>query len=492
MAMELDDLIKQRQDKLKLFKEKGIELYPTKFSRSHLIHEVVDNFKEAMRVSLAGRLVAKRKHGKACFCDLRDQSSKIQLYIKQDIVGEDSFKLFENFDVGDFIGVEGEVFKTHTGELTVKVEKLTLLSKSLRPLPEKWHGLKDVQIRYRQRYLDLVSNEDVRKVFQMRSKIVSFIRTFLDKKGFMEVETPMMHYIAGGAAGKPFRTYHEELKMDLYLRIAPELYLKRLLVGGFEKVYEINRSFRNEGVSTTHNPEFTMLELYSAYDNFEDMMVLCQELFSSCAKELLGTTKLIFQDHEIDFAGDWKRVSFAQIVKERFDIVPEDDVKTMLKKLNNKGKNIKEERLSRMQVVRIVEEFLQEGHSNQPVFLTDYFSIMCPLAKNKKDNPLLSERFELFMGGMEVANAYSELNDPIEQKARFLEEIGEETEKKQLDEDYVNALEHGMPPAGGLGVGIDRLAMIFLNQPSIRDVILFPLLRQEQEQEQDQENKEDK
>jgi len=484
MVMELNEIIKQRKDKLKLFKDKGIETYPHKFSRTHLISDLLNNFKEGQEATIAGRLMAKRAHGKACFCDLRDQSGKIQLYLKSDIVGQENFLLFQDLDIGDFVGIKGSTFKTHTGEATVKVDNFTLLSKSLRPLPEKWHGLKDVQIRYRQRYLDLIANEDVKQVFLMRSKIVSHIRSFLDSKGFIEVETPMMHYIPGGAAGKPFKTYHNELDMDLYLRIAPELYLKRLLVGGFEKVYEINRNFRNEGLSTRHNPEFTMLELYSAYDNYEDMMNLCQELIANCAKEILGKTTLTFNGKEINLLGDWQKYSFAEMVKNKFGIVPEDDVKTMLNKLKEKGREIKEEKLSRMQIVRIIEEFLQEGQSSLPVFFTDYFSILCPLAKNKKDNPLISERFELFMGGMEVANAYSELNDPLEQRSRFIEEIKDEKDKKDLDEDYVTALEYGMPPAGGLGIGIDRLVMIFLDQPSIRDVVLFPLLRLEKEKEE--------
>jgi len=484
MAMELNEIIKQRKDKLKLFKDKGIETYPHKFSRTHLISELLGNFQENQQVIIAGRLIAKRAHGKACFCDLKDQSAKVQLYVKKDIVGDDNFSLFQELDIGDFLGINGAMFKTHTGEVTVKVEGFVLLSKSLRPLPEKWHGLKDIQIRYRQRYIDLISNEDVQKVFLMRSKIVSWIRNFLDKKGFIEVETPMMHYIPGGAAGKPFKTHHNELDMDLYLRIAPELYLKRLLVGGFEKVYEINRSFRNEGISTRHNPEFTMLELYSAYDNYEDMMSLCQELIANCAKEILSKTTLTFAGKEISLSGKWQTRSFAEAVNEKFGIDAGDDVKTMLKKLKAKGREIKEEKLSRMQIVRIIEEFLQEDQSALPVFFTDYFSILCPLAKNKKENPLLSERFELFMGGMEVANAYSELNDPIEQRSRFMEEIRDEKDKKELDEDYVTALEYGMPPAGGLGIGIDRLAMIFLDQPSIRDVVLFPLLRLEKDKEE--------
>lgn len=479
MVMEMDDIIRKRIDKLKLFKDKGIELYSNKFLRSHSTADLVNNFKEGDKVSIAGRITAKRTHGKASFCDLKDQSGKVQLYIKSDIVGQENFLLFQELDIGDIIGVSGELFKTHTGQITVNVGDFKLLSKSLRPLPEKWHGLKDIQIRYRNRHLDLIANEKIKEVFLMRSKIIAHIRDFLDKNGFIEVETPMMHYIPGGAAGKPFVTFHSELNMELYLRIAPELYLKRLLVGGFEKVYEINRSFRNEGISTKHNPEFTMLEVYSAYDNYEDMMKLCQELIVNCAKEVLGKTKLVFDEKEIDLSSEWQIRSFAKSVKDKFGILPEDDVKTMIKKLNEKGRDIKEEKLSRMQIVRIIEEFLQEDQSASPVFFIDYFSVLCPLAKNKKDNPLLSERFELFIGGMEVANAYSELNDPIEQRNRFIQEIKEEKEKKEVDQDYVNALEYGMPPAGGLGIGIDRLAMIFLNQPSIRDVILFPLLRPE-------------
>jgi len=482
--MELDDIRQQRMDKLNSLKEKGIELYPNKFSRTHSIAQLADDFKESERVVIAGRLTAMRAHGKACFCDLKDNQAKIQLYVRNDFVGQEQFDIFKEFDVGDFIGVTGELFKTHSGEKTVKVEKVVLLAKALLPLPEKWHGLKDIQIRYRQRYLDLIASDKVREVFLLRSKIIACIRNVLDAKGFIEVETPMMHQIPGGAAGKPFTTFHNELDMSLYLRIAPELYLKRLLVGGFEKVYEINRSFRNEGISTRHNPEFTMLELYSAYDNYQDMMDLCQEIITQCAKKILGTTKLVYGEREIDLESQWQRYSFADIVKERFGIVPEDDAQTMVEKLKAKGREIKDQRLSRMQIVRIVEDFLQEGHGAAPVFFTDYFSILCPLAKNKKDNPLISERFELFLGGMEVANAYSELNNPVEQRSRFVLEKKEEADSQTIDEDYVTALEYGMPPAGGLGIGIDRLVMVLLNQPSIRDVILFPLLRPEKSQEE--------
>jgi len=356
------------------------------------------------------------------------------------------------------------------------VERFVLLAKSLRPLPEKWHGLKDVETRYRQRHIDLIANPQVREVFLQRSRLVAVLRAFLTGRGFLEVETPMMHPIAGGAAGRPFKTHHNEYDADLYLRIAPELYLKRLIVGGFEKIFEINRSFRNEGVSTRHNPEFTMLELYQAYGDVEDMMRLTQDIFVHAAQEVFGRLDFTYQGKTVDLTPPWPRRSFAEAVKERFDIGPEDDAATMVAKLKKKGRPV-EERLTRSQIVRIVEESLTAAGSRKPVFFTDYFSILCPLAKNRKDAPALSERFELYIAGMEVANAYSELNDPQEQRQRLLREIKEDTKAGRLDEDFVQALEMGMPPTGGLGIGIDRMAMIFLDQPSIRDVILFPLLR---------------
>ena len=360
------------------------------------------------------------------------------------------------------------------------------MAKSLRPLPEKWHGLKDVQIRYRKRYVDLISSPEVKDIFVMRSKIVASIRAFLNQKGFLEVETPMMHTIPGGAAGRPFKTHHNEYGMELFLRIAPELYLKRLIVGGFEKIYEINRSFRNEGVSTRHNPEFTMLELYAAYCDYQDMMNITEEIFVYIARTVLGKTLLEYQGKTIDLTPPWPRRSFAQAVKEKFDINPDDEAAVMIAKLKKNGRAV-EDRLSRSQIVKMVEDILQEDAPTQPVFFTDYFSILCPLAKNKKDNPLISERFELYVAGMEVANAYSELNDPLEQRQRFQEELKEEAAASRcLDEDFVEALEYGMPPTGGLGIGIDRLLMLFLNQSSIRDVILFPLLRPEKDNSPEQ------
>jgi lysyl-tRNA synthetase class 2 len=428
--------------------------------------------------------LAKSLHVKVVFLDLKDSTGKAQLYIKKDFVGSDVFGALGDLDIADFIWVKGEFFKTHTGEPTLKVEEVAVLSKALRSLPEKWHGLKDIQLRYRQRYLDLISNEDVKKVFLSRARVIKAVRDFLDAKGFLEVETPMMHNIAGGAAGRPFKTRHNEYNLDLYLRIAPELYLKRLLVGGLDKVYEINRSFRNEGVSTKHNPEFTMLEVYCAYADYEDMMRLCQDLIVSVTRGVLGATTFAYQGKSVDLGSAWQRLSFAQMVKEEFDIDPSDEAQVMLKKLQDKGYAQDKKKLTRSQVAKVIEDILEQGMAVNPIFVTDYFTNLCPLAKTKKDNPLISERFELYIAGLEVGNAYTELNDPIEQAMRFQEEIKEldPDERKVVDEDYLLALEHGMPPAGGLGIGIDRLVMLFTDQPSIRDVILFPLLRpQEQE-----------
>lgn len=480
--METNDILQERKNKLKLLEEKGIRPFGGKRLDGILsIAEVLSNFKETQKATVAGRMLAKREHGKVIFFDIRDELSKIQVYVKEDILGKDNFQLYSMLDIGDLLLVEGELFKTKTGEPTIKAEKISLSAKSLRPLPEKWHGLKDVEIRYRQRYLDLLSNPEIRDVFIKRSKIISALRHFLDDKGYLEVETPMMHSIPGGAAGRPFKTRHNEYDIDLYLRIAPELYLKRLLVGGFERVYEINRSFRNEGVSTKHNPEFTMLEVYTAYSDCEGQMALVKDLIIEAAKSFSDSLKFEFNGRQIDLAGEWKRYSFAQVVKEKFGIVPEDSAEVMLSKLQAKGKAQTEKKLSRSQAVKIVEDLLTEEQDFSPTFFTDYFSILCPLAKNKSDNPLLSERFELFIAGIEVANAYSELNDPIEQRKRFEEEINEAQDgapqTRVIDEDFINALEYGMPPAGGLGIGIDRLIMILTGQPSIRDVILFPLLR---------------
>jgi len=487
--MELNEIIQQRLDKLDAFRRAGMEPFGFRFERTGPIASVTADFKEGLKVKLAGRLFARRKHGKVCFADLRDEQGRIQLCSRQaDPLDEAAYELFNKLDIGDIIGVEGETFKTNTGEPTVKVERFVLLAKSLRPLPEKWHGLKDVETRYRRRYIDLIANPQVREVFLQRSRLVVCIRSFLTARGFLEVETPMMHPIAGGAAGRPFTTHHNEYDTDLYLRIAPELYLKRLIVGGFEKIFEINRSFRNEGVSTRHNPEFTMLELYQAYGDVTDMMRLTEEIFVHVAREVFGRLDFTYQGRPVDLTPPWPRRSFAEAVKEQFDIEPDDDAPTMAAKLKERGRPL-EERLTRSQIVRIVEEILSADVPRQPVFFTDYFSVLCPLAKNKKDAPALSERFELYIAGMEVANAYSELNDPQEQRQRFLQEIQEDAKAgRRLDEDFVQALEMGMPPTGGLGIGIDRMAMIFLDQPSIRDVILFPLLRPQAEKDDEGED----
>jgi lysyl-tRNA synthetase class 2 len=477
--MEVNEIIQQRKAKLEVLQSQGIAVYDKPFPNRLDIGEIVSNFQEGKKVSICGRLIAKRLHGKVIFADLRDSTGKLQLYIKADFIGPEKFSLLENIEIADFISVTGELFKTHTDELTVKVTEFVILSKALRPLPEKWHGLKDIELRYRQRYLDLISNPEVKKVFIWRSQIIRAIRNSLDERGFLEVETPMMQSIPGGAAGRPFKTHHNEYDLDLYLRIAPELYLKRLLVAGLDKVYEINRSFRNEGVSIKHNPEFTMLEVYAAFANYEQMMHLCESLIVSVAQEVFGKMNFVYQGKQIDLTPPWKRISFVELVKEKFGILPEDKEDAMLEKLKAKGFAKDKEVLSRTQINKIIEDTLEQDMNVNPTFVTDYFTILCPLAKTKKDEPFISERFELFIAGMEVANAYSELNDPLEQRKRFEEEIRntQESGNKVVDEDYVLALEHGMPNAGGLGIGIDRLTMVFTDQPSIRDVILFPLLR---------------
>ncbi|TRZ95474.1 lysine--tRNA ligase [bacterium] len=479
--MELNELIEQRKAKAASLQAKGVAVYPSDIPKHQDIAEVLADFLEAKKVSICGRIMARRIHGKVVFIDLRDSTGRIQLYIKADIIGQERFGLLDDIDLADFIAVSGELFKTHTNEPTVKVEDLTILSKALRPLPEKWHGLKDVDSRYRQRYLDLISSPEVKKVFLLRSKIIKGIRDFLDSRGFLEVETPMMHDVAGGAAGRPFKTYHNEYGLELYLRIAPELYLKRLLVGGLDKVYEINRSFRNEGVSARHNPEFTMLEVYQAYANYKDMMRLSKDLIIQVAWGVLGSRQFVYQGRDIDLAAPWPERSFAALVEEKFGIDPSDKTDLMLKKLQDHGFAQGRQKLTRSQIAKIIEDLLEQDMNLGPTFVTDYFTDLCPLAKTNKDNPLLSERFELYIAGLEVGNAYSELNDPLEQRSRFEEEIKglSSEEKKKLDQDYILALEHGMPPAGGLGIGIDRLVMLFTDQPSIREVILFPLLRPE-------------
>ncbi|MCK5259613.1 MAG: lysine--tRNA ligase [Candidatus Omnitrophica bacterium] len=478
--MEVDEIRRVRLDKLKKLKDHGIAPYGMRFDRTSSISDVLQSFGEEKEVTIAGRLMASRSHGKVIFADLEDQSGKIQLFIKVQQVTANGFEIVKALDIGDIIGIKGTLFITKTGQQSVRVAEITVLSKSLLSLPEKWHGLKDVEIRYRQRYVDLIANKEVKEIFIKRSKIVTYIRAFLDKLGFLEVETPMLQPMAGGARGRPFKSQHNAYDMDVFLRIAPELYLKRLLVGGLERVYEINRNFRNEGVSTRHNPEFTMLEVYQAYGDYEDMMKLTEDLVSSLAKEIAGSYKVNYQGKEIDFSPPWERRSFAQVVKDKFDINPEDDAKTMLDKVKaHKNQKVKIDTLTRSAVMKIVEDMLEEEEIINPVFFTDYFTFLCPLAKTSPENKAISQRFEVFISGMEVGNAYSELNDAQEQRQRLQEDLDDdvETGNRCVDEDFLNALEYGMPPAGGLGIGIDRLVMILTNAPSIRDVILFPLMK---------------
>jgi len=449
----------------------------TSFPKSSYIKDILDNFQENKEVSSAGRIIAKREHGKSSFAHISDALGRIQIYLRKDTL-KDSYELFRKLDIGDIIGIEGNLFRTKTGEPTIFVKRLVLLSKSLRPLPEKWHGLKDTEMRYRRRYLDLISNPKSSDVFWNRSLIINFIRNFFQDKGYIEVETPMLQSIPGGASGAPFVTHHNSLDIDVYLRIAPELYLKRLLVGGFDKVFEINRNFRNEGISVRHSPEFTMLEAYCAYRDYEYMMKVCEDLLSSVVKKLYSSFILEYQGKKIDFTPPWPKVSFARLFKEEFDINPEDSQDEVLNKICKKL-NLSSDGLSRTQIINITEELIEKNYPvDKPAFVVDFFSWTAPLAKSKKDNPYILERFELFIGGMEVANSYSELNDPIEQRRRLLEQLKVEEElPKKVDEDFLESLEYGMPPAAGLGIGIDRLMMLFLDRPSIRDVILFPLLK---------------
>lgn len=478
--MEIDEIKQIRIQKLNALREKGLNPYGGRITGLEAIANVLGGFAEEKPAFTAGRVMAMRDHGKVFFADLMDQTGRIQLFFKESVLGAEQWSVFKLLDIGDIICAQGKLFTTKMGQQSLRVETFSILSKSLMCLPEKWHGLKDVDIRYRQRYVDMIANPEVRDVFIKRSRIVSYIRNFLDTRKFLEVETPMLQTMAGGARGRPFQSKHNAYNMDVFLRIAPELYLKRLLVGGLDRVYEINRNFRNEGVSTRHNPEFTMLELYQAYGDMQDMMDITETLISSLAKEITGDYKVKFRDHVIDFTTPWKRVSFAGLIKEKFDINPEDSAEVMLEKVKAlRPGHYKLDRLTKSAIMKIVEEVLDEDATMDPVFFTDYFTFLCPLAKTDPANPALSKRFEFFIAGMEVGNAYSELNDPQEQKARFLEDLHDDTETgmRNIDEDFVRALEYGMPPAGGLGIGIDRLVMLLTDSPSIRDVILFPLMK---------------
>ncbi len=471
--------------KVQELRELGVDPYGVPFQKEQVIHDIrldpEHYIDQDVTVRIAGRIMAFRRHGKAIFADLQDRSGKIQIYVKKDTIGEEPFEIFKSLDVGDVIGLEGKVFKTHTGELTVVAESYILLSKCLHPLPEKWHGLKEVEVRYRKRYLDLIMNPEVRGVFQIRSRVLGELRSFLDKRGFLEVETPMMQLIPGGALARPFVTYHNALGIDLYLRIAPELFLKRLIVGGMEKVYEINRSFRNEGISIHHNPEFTMLELYQAYGNYETMMNLCEEMVLSVVHSILGTYHVQYQGMDIDFTPPWKRLNLREMIKKEGGIdIFHDSLETMYNRGKAAGLNC-DESWDRGKYVNEFLDIFVQPHLVNPTFVLEYPVEISPLAKAKKDDPLVAERFEFFIGKEELGNAYSELNDPFEQKKRFLDQVKKrehgDVEAHLIDEDYIEALEYGMPPTGGLGVGIDRLVMLLTNSPSIREVIFFPILR---------------
>ena len=434
---------------------------------------------------LAGRITAMRSMGRAIFLDIKDGSGKVQAYLRQDAVGEEKYSLLQDFDIGDFIGVEGLLFKTRTGEITIKASDFMMLSKSLQPLPEKWHGLADVEKRYRQRYLDLLSNEQVRRTFEMRGRTISAMRRFLEERGFIEVETPVLQSFAGGALARPFVTHHHALNRGLYLRIATELHLKRLIIGGFDRVYEIGRVFRNEGISTKHNPEFTTLESYQAYADYHDVMEMVEQMVSFIAKEVLGTTKISFGGLTVDLSPPWRRLTLRDAIKERsgidFEAFP--DASALAAGIRETGLSV-DEGLSWGKLVDYLLSHTVEPNLIQPTFLMDYPVELSPLAKRKPGGDHLVERFEAFAGGMEIANAFSELNDPLEQRERFKEQeriralFGDE-EAERIDEDFLLALEHGMPPTGGLGMGIDRLVMLLTGHQSIREVILFPQLREQ-------------
>jgi len=484
---ELNEMMLYRHQKLKDLREKGIDPYGEGYERTHLACDILDNFAdlENQQVKIAGRIVSRRGMGKAAFAHLLDLSGKIQIYLKSDRVPEGAYEIFaHSLDIGDIIGVKGRVFKTKKGEISVDVTDFQILSKSLRPLPEKWHGLRDVETRYRQRYLDLIVNPEAKELFIRRSKIIKSMRNLLDKRGFLEVETPMLQPIAGGATARPFITYHNTLEMNLYLRIAPELYLKRLIVGGLEKVYEINRNFRNEGISTRHNPEFTMIELYEAYSDLEGMMEVTESLVSQVALDVLHTTKIEYQGQTIDLTPPWRRLTMTEAVKEFAGLDVEAITSLEEAKIMAEKNGIRVEKNAGIpEIVNEIFEELIEDKLVQPVFITDYPIELSPLAKKKKDNPNLTYRFELYITGRELANAYSELNDPLEQKERFQKQMQQrekgDDEAHVMDEDFVRALEYGMPPTGGLGIGIDRLVMLLTDAPSIRDVILFPQMRSE-------------
>lgn len=491
---ETNELLQIRREKLEQLQERGVSPFGGKYERKQLAQELEANYhgltkeeleEKAIPVSIAGRLMAKRVQGKASFAHLQDMSGRIQIYVRLDRVGKEQYETFQTADIGDFLGVRGVVFKTNRGELSVKADEVTFLSKSLRPLPEKYHGLKDVEQRYRKRYLDLVMNPEVKQTFVTRSKIIAAMRNYLQNLGYLEVETPTLHVIPGGGMARPFATHHNALDMPLYMRIALELHLKRLVIGGIEKVFEIGRCYRNEGISTRHNPEFTMMELYEAYADFQDIMDLTENLIAHITKEIHGTTKIVYQGQEVDLTPRWARRSMTDLIQEYVGVdftqeMSDEEARQLAKE---HGVDVSES----MSFGHVVNEFFEqkvEKHLIQPTFVYGHPVAISPLAKRNEQDPRFTDRFELFIVGREHANAFSELNDPIDQRSRFESQVAEKSagneEAHPMDEDYLEAMEYGMPPTGGLGIGIDRLVMLLTDSPSIRDVLLFPHMREKE------------
>ena len=484
------DLMQQRREKLEEIRQLGVNPYPYRYSPTHTTLEISQQFSEVQDqpdetkpVRIAGRIMTKRDHGKSGFAHLQDKSGRIQIYVRQNSVGKEAYQVYRKLDVGDVIGVEGPVFRTRTGEITVLVNEVELLAKSLRPLPEKWHGLQNKETRYRQRYADLMMNPDVMQVFINRTRMIQALREYLNRDGFLEVETPILQPIYGGATARPFTTHHNALDMSLYLRIANELYLKRLIVGGFDRVYEFSRDFRNEGMDHDHSPEFTMIELYQAYTDYEGMMCLTENLIAYAAKTVIGTTQITYQDDSISLAPPWRRLTMIESIKEEAGIDVEALSDEELRSAVSESEIESEGAASRGHLIAALFDAKVEPNLVQPTFIYDYPIEISPFAKKKRGNDRFVERFEFFIGRMEMGNAFSELNDPIDQRERFIEQAkkraaGDE-DALMMDEDYLRALEYGMPPTGGLGFGIDRLAMLLTDQASIRDVILFPHMRPE-------------
>ena len=484
--LDMDHLMQVRREKLDKLRAEGKDPFQiTKFNRTHTTKQIIDNYDEleGKDVTIAGRLMAKRIMGKASFCHIQDGEGKIQSYVSINDLGEESYKQFKEDDIGDIIGITGFVFKTRTGEISIHAKEVTLLTKSLKPLPEKFHGLKDTDLRYRQRYVDLIVNPEVKDTFIKRSMIIKELRNILDEKGYLEVETPILNNLITGDSARPFETHHNTLDIDMYLRIAPELNLKRLIVGGFDKVYEVCKNFRNEGMDIKHNPEFTNVELYAAYEDYNDMMDITEEIITRLCMKVNGTLQINYQGLDLDLSTPWKRISMIDAIKEvtgiDFNEVKTDEEARRL--ADEKGVELEEGKTTRGHIINEFFETFVEETLIQPTFIMDYPVEVSPLTKRKKDNPSLTERFEVFIGGREYGNAYSELNDPIDQYERLKKQAearanGDE-EAGMMDEDFVNALEIGLPPTGGLGIGLDRLIMLLTNSASIRDILLFPTMK---------------